>query len=35
MVPIGANSETFAATYAREKVVWRDLLVKAGVEVKG
>jgi tripartite-type tricarboxylate transporter receptor subunit TctC len=34
MVPIGANSETFAATYAREKVVWRDLLVKAGVEVR-
>ena len=33
--PIGANAETFAATYAREKVVWRELLVKAGVEVKG
>jgi len=35
MEPIGANAETFTATYAREKIVWRDLLVKAGVEVKG
>jgi tripartite-type tricarboxylate transporter receptor subunit TctC len=33
--PVGANAETFAATYAREKTVWRELLVKAGVEVKG
>ncbi|WP_038200281.1 Bug family tripartite tricarboxylate transporter substrate binding protein [Xenophilus azovorans] len=32
--PIGADSATFAATYASEKVVWRELLVKAGVEVK-
>jgi len=32
--PIGADGATFAATYTREKVVWRDLLVKAGVEVK-
>jgi tripartite-type tricarboxylate transporter receptor subunit TctC len=34
MEPIGANAETFTATYAREKIVWRELLVKAGVEVK-
>ncbi len=33
--PVGANAETFAATYAREKTVWRDLLVRAGVEVRG
>jgi tripartite-type tricarboxylate transporter receptor subunit TctC len=33
--PIGANAEVFAATYARERVVWRDLLAKAGLEVKG
>ena len=34
MEPIGANAEAFTATYAREKIVWRELLVKAGVEVK-
>jgi tripartite-type tricarboxylate transporter receptor subunit TctC len=32
--PIGGNAETFAATYARERSVWRELLVKAGVDVK-
>lgn len=32
--PIGANADVFAQTYAREKVIWRELLVKAGVEVK-
>jgi tripartite-type tricarboxylate transporter receptor subunit TctC len=34
MEPIGANAEAFASTYSREKVVWRELLIKAGVEVK-
>jgi tripartite-type tricarboxylate transporter receptor subunit TctC len=33
--PIGANAEAFAAAYARELPIWRDLLVKAGLEVKG
>ncbi len=33
--PIGADGATFAATYAREKTVWRELLVKAGLEVRG
>lgn len=33
--PIGADGATFAATFAREKAVWRDLLVRAGLEVKG
>ncbi|RYX93396.1 MAG: tripartite tricarboxylate transporter substrate binding protein [Comamonadaceae bacterium] len=33
--PIGANADAFAATYARERPVWRELLVKAGLEVKG
>ncbi|RYZ13414.1 MAG: tripartite tricarboxylate transporter substrate binding protein [Comamonadaceae bacterium] len=33
--PIGANAEAFAATYARERPVWRELLVKAGLEIRG
>jgi tripartite-type tricarboxylate transporter receptor subunit TctC len=32
--PIGADGATFAATYARERPVWRDLLVKAGLDVR-
>jgi tripartite-type tricarboxylate transporter receptor subunit TctC len=32
--PIGADAPTFAATYARERPIWRDLLVRAGVEVR-
>jgi tripartite-type tricarboxylate transporter receptor subunit TctC len=32
--PIGVTGEAFAAAYAREKPLWRDLLMKAGVEVK-
>lgn len=32
--PIGADATTFAQTYARERPVWRELLVNAGVEVK-
>jgi tripartite-type tricarboxylate transporter receptor subunit TctC len=32
--PIGANAETFAATYQRERPVWRELLQKAGVELR-
>lgn len=35
MEPIGAGAQAFAATYAREKIVWRELLVKAGVEIRG
>jgi tripartite-type tricarboxylate transporter receptor subunit TctC len=34
MEPIGAGADVFTATYAREKVVWRELLVKAGVEIR-
>ncbi|MBI5277676.1 MAG: tripartite tricarboxylate transporter substrate binding protein [Burkholderiales bacterium] len=34
MEPIGANAETFTATYAREKVAWREMLLKAGVELR-
>ena len=33
--PIGSTAEAFAATYLRERPVWRDLLIKAGLEVKG
>jgi len=32
--PIGADGQAFAATYARERPIWRDLLVRAGVEVR-
>jgi tripartite-type tricarboxylate transporter receptor subunit TctC len=32
--PIGADAQTFAATYARERPIWRELLVRAGVEVR-
>jgi tripartite-type tricarboxylate transporter receptor subunit TctC len=32
--PIGSTAEEFAATYARERPVWRALLVKAGLEVR-
>ena len=32
--PIGSNAESFRATYLSEKVVWRDTLIKAGIEVK-
>jgi tripartite-type tricarboxylate transporter receptor subunit TctC len=33
--PIGSSAEEFAATYARERPIWRELLVKAGLEVRG
>ena len=32
--PIGADAQTFAATYQRERPVWRELLQKAGVELR-
>ncbi|RYY93725.1 MAG: tripartite tricarboxylate transporter substrate binding protein [Comamonadaceae bacterium] len=32
--PMGTTSEQFAATYARERPLWRDLLQKAGVQVR-
>ena len=32
--PIGANAEAFAAIYQRERPVWRELLLKAGVELR-
>ncbi|TFZ02723.1 tripartite tricarboxylate transporter substrate binding protein [Ramlibacter henchirensis] len=32
--PIGANAQTFAETFARERPVWRELLKKAGVQVR-
>lgn len=32
--PVGTTAEQFAATYQRERPLWRDLLVKAGVQVK-
>lgn len=33
--PVGSTAEQFAATYRTEKPMWRQLLVKAGLEVKG
>jgi tripartite-type tricarboxylate transporter receptor subunit TctC len=35
MDPVGANGEQFAATYRAEKPIWRALLAKAGLEIKG
>lgn len=35
MAPVGANAEEFAATYKAERPVWKQLLTKAGLEVKG
>jgi tripartite-type tricarboxylate transporter receptor subunit TctC len=32
--PIGADGPSFAATYARERPIWPELLVRAGVEVR-
>jgi len=34
MDPIGADAATFAATYARERPIWRELLTRAGVDVR-
>ncbi|RYX93388.1 MAG: tripartite tricarboxylate transporter substrate binding protein [Comamonadaceae bacterium] len=35
MDPVGSTGEQFAATYHAERLVWKLLLVKAGLEVKG
>lgn len=35
MSPVGANAEEFLATYKAERPVWRQLLTKAGLEIKG
>ncbi|RYY63191.1 MAG: tripartite tricarboxylate transporter substrate binding protein, partial [Comamonadaceae bacterium] len=35
MSPVGANAEEFMATYKAERPVWKELLTKAGLEVKG
>ncbi|TFZ02719.1 tripartite tricarboxylate transporter substrate binding protein [Ramlibacter henchirensis] len=35
MDPVGSTSEQFAATFQAEKPIWRQLLTKAGLEVKG
>lgn len=32
--PIGGSAEDLAAIYTREKPVWRELLVKAGIELR-
>jgi tripartite-type tricarboxylate transporter receptor subunit TctC len=32
--PVGTTSEQFAATYRRERPLWRELLVKAGLKVR-
>ena len=32
--PVGTTPEEFLATYNRERPVWREMLVKAGVELK-
>jgi hypothetical protein len=34
MDPIGADAATFAAIYARERPIWRELLTRAGVDVR-
>jgi tripartite-type tricarboxylate transporter receptor subunit TctC len=35
MDPVGGSGEQFFATYQAEKPVWRQLLAKAGLEIKG
>ncbi|MBC5767084.1 Bug family tripartite tricarboxylate transporter substrate binding protein [Ramlibacter albus] len=35
MDPVGSTGEQFFATYQNEKPVWKQLLTKAGLEVKG
>jgi tripartite-type tricarboxylate transporter receptor subunit TctC len=35
MDPVGSTGEQFAATYQTEKPIWKQLLTKAGLEVKG
>ena len=35
MAPVGANAEEFLAIYKAERPVWRELLTKAGLEIKG
>lgn len=32
--PIGGSAEDLAAIYARERPIWRELLIKAGVDVR-
>ncbi len=33
--PVGSTAEQFAAVYAAERPVWKNLLTKAGLELKG
>jgi tripartite-type tricarboxylate transporter receptor subunit TctC len=35
MDPVGSNSEQFAATYLAERPIWKQLLTKAGLQVRG
>ena len=35
MAPVGSTSEQFFATYRKERPMWKELLVKAGLDVKG
>ncbi|RYZ02154.1 MAG: tripartite tricarboxylate transporter substrate binding protein [Comamonadaceae bacterium] len=35
MAPVGGTPEEFLATYKAERPVWKELLTKAGLEVKG
>lgn len=35
LVPVGSSAEEFAATYQTERVLWRGLLTKAGLQLKG
>jgi tripartite-type tricarboxylate transporter receptor subunit TctC len=32
--PIGSTADAFASTYASERPIWRELLIKAGLEVR-
>lgn len=35
MDPVGSSGEQFAATYQAERPIWKQLLAKAGLEVRG
>jgi hypothetical protein len=34
MDPVGSTAEGFSAVYEAERPVWRELLAKAGLEVR-
>jgi tripartite-type tricarboxylate transporter receptor subunit TctC len=35
LVPVGSTAEEFAFVYQAERTLWRGLLVKAGLQLKG